>query len=78
VTPTNGRVEDFAAAWASDTVVQAKSAFNGISFTPSCDAHWLVHFANRADYRDKETKLKEEQLAKAGAHLAELLNAIWQ
>jgi hypothetical protein len=77
VTKTAGPVEGFAAAWASHTVKAAHSSFAGLTFTAACNGHWLLHFKDHRQYLGNENTLKEEQLAKAGAHLAELLNAIW-
>jgi hypothetical protein len=77
VRPTIGPVETFAAGWASDTVLASHIAFKGLTFTPACDGHWLAHFSNRAKYLKTENALKQRQLAKAGARLAQLLNVIW-
>jgi hypothetical protein len=38
---------------------------------------WTVHFDDHAAYLKNQDSLKREQLAKAGARLAELLNMIW-
>jgi hypothetical protein len=78
VPKTSGPVEGFAAEWASDTVMAAHSAFTGLTFSGACGGHWLVHFANHSQYLTDENGLKQKQLAKAGARLAELLNNIWQ
>ena len=82
VPPTAGPIGGFAASWASDTIKQAQIAYAGLTFTP--DKHfdpkkpkWWVHFKEADAYRDKERALKRAQLAKAGARLAQLLNAIW-
>jgi hypothetical protein len=77
VPPTAGEVGDFAVVWASDTVIASHSAFSGVSFTGACKGHWLIHFANRQTYVKDENVLKQWQLAKAGARLAQLLNTIW-
>lgn len=77
VPPTSGPVADFAAIWASDTVLASHSAFKGLAFTAACKGHWLVHFKNHKTYLTNENKLKRDQLAKGGARLAQLLNTIW-
>jgi hypothetical protein len=74
--PTKGGVEDWPTAWASDTIVVAHQALNG-TFTPTGPEHWTVTFENRDNYLSSEDTIKRQQLAKAGARLAELLNAIW-
>jgi hypothetical protein len=74
---STGPLQDWAAAWASDTVVAAHSAFKGLDFAGSGGLHsWSVRF-NDPNYEKGASQLKEKQLAKAGARLAELLNAIW-
>jgi hypothetical protein len=77
VVRTTGPLEGWATTWASDTVVAAHSAFNGLSFTGTGAHKWSVEFDDRKGYVKAENRLKAVQLAKAGARLAELLNAIW-
>jgi hypothetical protein len=74
---TPGSPSDWAATWASDTVMAAHTAFKGLSFTGTGAHKWSVEFDNRKAYVKAENQLKEKQFVKAGAHLAELLNAIW-
>jgi hypothetical protein len=77
VSPTVGAVEDFPMAWAKDSLVQAKKAFAGMSFAPTGSHHWNIQFGNASDYRQKLRAIQREQLVKAGARMAELLNKIW-
>jgi S1/P1 Nuclease len=77
IAPTDGAVENFAVAWASETVRASHSAFGGATFTGAGPSHWVIHFADRAAYWNRQDDLKRDQLAKAGARLAQLLNAIW-
>ncbi|VIO72719.1 hypothetical protein CI1B_43650 [Bradyrhizobium ivorense] len=79
----NDRIENWSFAWASDTIKLAPRAFAGATFArvqPST-AHpkggWSITFPDHAAYADARDKIKREQLAKAGARLANLLNAIW-
>jgi hypothetical protein len=74
---TRALLGDLAATWASDTVVASHTAFDGLSFTGTGPHKWSVEFDDRRAYVRTENQLKEEQLAKAGARLAELLNAVW-
>lgn len=77
--PTN-----FHVAQASDLLPAAQPrVFAGATFArvqPST-AHpkggWSITFPDHAAYADARDKIKREQLAKAGARLANLLNAIW-
>ena len=78
VPPTPGGVENFAATWATDTILQARSAFKGVSFKKApCKGQWVAKFANRKTYLKSENAIKQDQLAKGGARLAQLLNTIW-
>jgi hypothetical protein len=75
--PSRGNAEDWPAAWASDTVLTGHDAFAGTEFKQTSPEHWSVTFDDRSAYLSSEDKIKRQQLAKAGARLAELLNAIW-
>jgi len=79
VPPDSGRIEDWSVVWATDTVVVAHAAFSGVQFAPDPKGRgWIVSFTNGRDvYMNGADDLKRNQLAKAGARLAELLNAIW-
>jgi hypothetical protein len=77
------RVENWSFAWASDTLKLAPRAFAGATFArvqPSA-AHpnggWSITFPDHVAYVAARDAIKREQLAKAGARLANLLNAIW-
>jgi hypothetical protein len=73
-----GALESWPAAWASETVVASHGAFQGLSFKGTGAHKWSVEFDDRKGYVKDENRLKVAQLAKAGARLAELLNAVWQ
>jgi hypothetical protein len=77
VAATPGQVESFAVIWASETVRTSHAAFAGMSFRKTAKQHWMARFEDREKYLDDADLLKREQLAKAGARLAQLLNAIW-
>jgi hypothetical protein len=66
--------------WATDTIGVAHTAFSGVQFAPDPEkiGNWLVTFPKGRDaYMRDADELKRKQLAKAGARLAALLNAIW-
>lgn len=65
--------------WASQSVVAARPAYNGMSFRPdSTETHsWDVSFADMDDYRNGRKLSQARQLVTAGARLAATLNAIW-
>jgi hypothetical protein len=52
-------------------------AFAGTKFRQTSPSNWSVVFDDRGAYVAAQDKIKRQQLAKAGARLAELLNAIW-
>ncbi len=74
---TTGEIGSWAGTWASDTVMAAHQAFKGLSFTGTGARQWSVEFDDQQAYTRAENRLKEAQIAKGGARLAELLNAIW-
>ncbi|MGO4713517.1 S1/P1 nuclease [Bradyrhizobium sp. 2TAF24] len=74
---TPGSLDDWPAAWASDSITVAQQAFAGLTFTPGGAQRWTVTFDDHATYLRAQDAIKRKQLAKAGAHLAELLKAIW-
>ena len=75
--PSAGPIVDWPAAWASDTIIAAHEVFAGAMFKQTSADHWSVKFSDPQAYADAEDKLKRQQLSKAGARLAELLNALW-
>jgi hypothetical protein len=77
VPQTGGSFDSWAAAWATDTVLAAHKAFLGLEFMGTGAHKWSVQFDDRQAYVRTENQLKGEQLAKGGARLAALLNAIW-
>jgi S1/P1 Nuclease len=76
VPPSLGSVEDWPAAWASDSVMVSRAAFEGASFARA-GKRWTVTFEDRDAYMRSKDAIQRQQLAKAGARLAELLNAVW-
>ena len=66
--------------WASESLAAARIAFSGITFgayTPdSRGGIKRIEITLPAHYEDTCVPIAEERLAKAGYHLAELLNAI--
>ncbi len=78
VMPTPGPIENFAAIWASDTVMASHVAFGGLKFIGTGPGKWNVQFVDRKAYwAQMKGDVMPDQLAKGGARLAQLLNAIW-
>ncbi len=77
---SQGRIEDWPAAWASDSILVAYDAFAGLTFKliQTEPGHtWSVAFDDDVAYLRAQDAIKRKQLAKGGARLAEILNAIW-
>lgn len=70
-------LEQRPAEWATDTIQAGKQAFSGLRFARSEPLKWTVIFDDRQAYGMAEDQIKREQLAKGGARLAEVLNALW-
>ncbi len=79
VPASQGGIEDWPAAWASDSLRVAHDAFAGLTFkqTHSQPSRWTVAFDDHTAYLRTQDEIKRKQLAKGGARLAELLNTIW-
>lgn len=80
VPASSGPLENWAGDWATDTLQVAKTAFQGLSFAqtdPPPHPKWAVIFPDRLTYMHLADEIKRQQLAKAGARLAQILNTIW-
>jgi len=73
---SSGQVGGWPTAWSSETIVASHAAFAGLTFTGHGHENWAVHFMDRPAYKTMQDRMQREQLAKAGARLAELLKAI--
>jgi hypothetical protein len=75
VPKTPGKLETLAVVWASDTIVETGKAFTGLTFGTKAGKDWPA--TATADYHKHVSALAQEQVAKGGARLAQLLNTIW-
>jgi len=80
VAATPGAVEDWPAAWASESIVRSHEAFAGVTYGPEVEPgtrfrHWS--YALPPEYAQRRDALQAQQLVRAGARLAQLLEAIW-
>ena len=81
---SQGPIESWPVAWASDTILVSHDAFAGLNFRLT-ETHpgnppsntWTVLFEDHVAYLRWQDAIKRKQLAKGGARLAEILNAIW-
>ena len=72
---TDGEVFDWPTIWASDTLKMARQAFDKLKFGNLRNGHWSTMLP--AKYSLDMDSIKKTQLVKAGAHLAQVLQAIW-
>ena len=76
----SGDLLGWSTQWASDTIALGKPAFERVSFSSNPFSQnppeWTVWGLDDV-YRSDATAMKEVELAKAGARLAQLLMAIW-
>lgn len=72
----NSIMEEWSTAWATDTLKVAPQAFAGATFAKDGDG-WTIAFANHDAYVQKRDDIKRQQMAKAGARLAHILNKVW-
>jgi hypothetical protein len=80
VAPTQGPPQDWPAIWASESILVARDAFKDLTFKrvePPPRVQWTVVFSDHAAYLRSMDAIKRRQLARGGARLAEILNAIW-
>jgi hypothetical protein len=79
VSPSQGPSDGWPKAWATDTLHAAQDAFQHLKFEPETSPfyRWKVSFDDHETYLRKMDAIKRQQLAKGGARLAEILNAIW-
>ncbi len=77
VPATPGPVSGWAAAWASDTVVQAHTAFANLTFAGGPGGKgWTVDTSADPDYAAHRLALQTTELERAGKRLADLLNNV--
>ena len=72
---TDGQIENWPIAWGNNTITEASQAFDGLTFGAFQKGRWKVTLPAR--YSKRMNSIKNEEIVKAGAHLAQLLQAIW-
>jgi len=79
VAPNPLALSAWPAAWATETLLVSRDVFEGLSFHPDAakPGHWTVEHADRAGYIERKEAIQAQQLARAGARLAQVLNALW-
>jgi hypothetical protein len=74
---TTGPVHQWPLLWASDTVMASHQAYMGLTFGAEDTAHKTWPVTEPAGYAAMRATLQQEQLVKAGARLAQLLEAVF-
>ena len=72
-----GGAMDWPALWASESVAAAGAAYRPLRFGARSGKTWPVVFLDRKAYIAARTQMQSAQIVKAGARLAQLLQAIW-
>jgi hypothetical protein len=75
VPAATGQIFDWPTAWATDTIMQSHLAFKGLKFSTLQNSHWTTTLP--ATYNKNMDSIKKKQITNAGAHLAQLLQALW-
>jgi hypothetical protein len=73
--PSQGDPADWPARWASQSLDEAKLAYQGLKFSARQGSHWTVNLP--AGYSAKADAIKRQQLTQAGARLAQVLKAVF-
>ena len=82
VQPATGPISQWPTAWASETLAASAQVFEGLHIgaklaaQPGSSAHWTAT-SDEPAYRLARENLQHTQLVKAGARLAQILNALW-
>jgi len=78
---TSGDILSWSSQWATDTLTFGKPAFSGLSYQfknkDNTGTYWSVSGNTAADYVANEAALKEVELERGGARLAQILQALW-
>jgi hypothetical protein len=79
IAPLPNPVADPPEKWASESVEAARTAYNGMTFTPDANQpkDWDVQFQDPSSYSTMRRSLQVQRLVSAGARLAEVLNSVW-
>ncbi|CAM3801930.1 S1/P1 nuclease [Roseateles saccharophilus] len=70
-----GDPADWPARWASESLNQAGTAYEGLAFSARQDSHWSVNLP--PGYDAKADTIKRQQLTQAGARLALVLKTVF-
>jgi hypothetical protein len=74
---TNGPIEEWSTQWATETIQNRKPAFAGVSYSAEDVTHHKWKVTLPVDYPARRPALQREQVVKAGARLAQVLQALF-
>lgn len=77
VPATPGALSSWSTTWATDTVLAAKPAFQGLNYSSEDVQHHRWSVALATGYAKTRTDIQRDQLIKAGARLGQILEAVW-
>lgn len=77
VPAASGPLAAWPPTWASETVKGAGEAFRGLRYGAKHDGAWTMSFADKPAYEADAARIKERQIARAGARLAAILDTLW-
>lgn len=72
---TTGAIEEWPVHWATENLLVARAAFEGLRIGRYDGREWPVVLP--AGYLERMDAVKQQQLARGGSRLAQLLTAIW-
>ncbi|HEY8880939.1 MAG TPA: S1/P1 nuclease [Roseateles sp.] len=75
VRSNQGDPADWPARWATQSLEQARAAYDGLKFSPRQGSHWTVSLPS--GYSAKADAIKRQQLTQAGARLAFVLKSVF-
>lgn len=77
VAATPGPIEGWAARWATESLLEARKAFEGVRFE-ALDPDARKYLVLLPDgYAEKRERVQHQRMVEAGARLAQILTAIW-
>ena len=77
ITPALGSLQDWPGAWATETIDIAKPNLEELKFDPETGQHHWPTEEQAAGYERHIAAVQAQQIAAAGHHFSQLLNALW-
>jgi hypothetical protein len=74
---TAGPLSGWSTLWATESLLESKKAFTGITYSSEDSTTHRYTITLPANYATKRTDIQRKQVIKAGARLAQVLKTIW-